>query len=473
MCGVVIQGYRGDNGVFKTKEFLHELDVRAQTIEFSGVGAHHQNGVAERAIRTVVESARMMMLHVAIHWPEQSDLRLWPFALSYAVFLYNRMPSRDSGLAPIEVFCGTKLDPRVLRNARVWGCPAYVLNPSLQDGKKIPKWQPRSRRGQFLGFSDQHSSTIGLIRNLQTGAILPQFHVVYDDFFNTIPSDGQNRNDATDIAIWEDLVRTSSDRYVPDWDDATYQAPPLTEEWLDEEERVTRREAIARRADRRHILPQIPLGPIVRERNNNDNNNINDTDTNDNETVLDDGAQLGHDNDNNDNDNDDNIDNNEEDADSVHNEGGDDHAEPATQPTRRTNPPRTRRGVNSRYHGNEWINLCEALDETDVYLAGLDWTATTHDTRLYKQLCLIMQEDEDGLLDEYHPLSLLLAKASSVDTPTLREAMAGDDREQFVDAMKREIDSLVEKGAFITVARGLAVRNGAKILGSMWALKRK
>jgi hypothetical protein len=83
-----------------------------------------------------------------------------------------------------------------------------------------------------------------------------------------------------------------------------------------------------------------------------------------------------------------------------------------------------------------------------------------------------MQEDEDGLLDEFHPLSLL-AKANAIDTPTLCEAMAGDDREQFVDAMKREIDSLVEKGAFVTVARGLAAKNGAKVLGSMWALKRK
>ena len=248
-CGVTIQNYRGDNGVFKSEEFLKELEVRAQSIKFSGVGAHHQNGVAERAIRTVVESARTMMLHVAIHWPEQSDLCLWPFALSYAVFLYNHMPARDSGWAPIEIFCGAKLDPRILRNARVWGCPAYVLDPTLQDGLKLPKWQPRSRRGQFLGFSDQHSSTIGLIRNLQTGFVSPQFHVVYDDFFHTIPHDGHNLEETPDI--WNELLQTSTERYTPDWDEADFEVPALDIAWLSPEEQLARREADARREIRR------------------------------------------------------------------------------------------------------------------------------------------------------------------------------------------------------------------------------
>jgi hypothetical protein len=57
-CGVAIQNYRGDNGVYKTMEFRKDLADRKQTIQFSGVGAHHQNGIAERVIRTISESAR-------------------------------------------------------------------------------------------------------------------------------------------------------------------------------------------------------------------------------------------------------------------------------------------------------------------------------------------------------------------------------------------------------------------------------
>jgi hypothetical protein len=34
-----------------------------------------------------------------------------------------------------------------------------------------------------------HASTVGLVRNLQTGSITPQFHMVYDAFFETVHSD--------------------------------------------------------------------------------------------------------------------------------------------------------------------------------------------------------------------------------------------------------------------------------------------
>eukprot|EP00957_Ditylum_brightwellii_P134711 10270094-Ditylum_brightwellii.AAC.2 len=53
----------------------------------SGVGAHHQNAVSERSIGTVVPSARTMLLHVTIYWPEVSDIMLWPFALQYVIDL--------------------------------------------------------------------------------------------------------------------------------------------------------------------------------------------------------------------------------------------------------------------------------------------------------------------------------------------------------------------------------------------------
>ena len=85
-----------------------------------------------------------------------------------------------------------------LQTCKVWGCPAYVLDPRIQDGKKLPKWQPKSRRGQFLGRSRRHASNIGLIRNLRTGSKTTQFHVVYDNHFTTIPSEGRlNDNSLT------------------------------------------------------------------------------------------------------------------------------------------------------------------------------------------------------------------------------------------------------------------------------------
>jgi len=68
-----------------------------------------------------------------------------------------------------------------------------VLDPTLQDGKKLPRRSP-SRLGRFLGWSDKHSSTVGLIRNCKTNAVTAQFHMVYDDHFSTTSSNLNHDN---------------------------------------------------------------------------------------------------------------------------------------------------------------------------------------------------------------------------------------------------------------------------------------
>ena len=78
---------------------------------------------------------------------------------------------------PIELFSGVKLpsfDP--LLHAHVLGCPVFVLDPRLLDGKKLPKWTPRVWRGPFLGNIPQHSTLVGRILNMSTGSVTPQFH---------------------------------------------------------------------------------------------------------------------------------------------------------------------------------------------------------------------------------------------------------------------------------------------------------
>lgn len=145
---VKICAYRADNVPFAGKEFTADLEMKGQTITYSGTGAHFQNGVAERAIQTVTHWARAMLLHAVIHWPDQADLGLWPFALEYVVYLWNNMPNKESLLAPVELFASSKFDSYDhLHQTHVWGCPVYVLDPKLQDGKKLPKWSPHCRRG--------------------------------------------------------------------------------------------------------------------------------------------------------------------------------------------------------------------------------------------------------------------------------------------------------------------------------------
>ena len=70
----------------------------------------------------------------------------------------------------------------------MFGRPVYVLEPSFQDGKKIPKWHSRVRQGMFVGFSPLHSSLVLLVLNCTTGKISPQYHVIFDDKFETVAS---------------------------------------------------------------------------------------------------------------------------------------------------------------------------------------------------------------------------------------------------------------------------------------------
>ena len=76
-----------------------------------------------------------------------------------------------------------------LSNFHVWGCPSYVLEPKLQNpGLKITKWDPRSQRGVNMGFIKMHSTQVGLVLNLLTVSISPQYHVLFDDMFYALMS---------------------------------------------------------------------------------------------------------------------------------------------------------------------------------------------------------------------------------------------------------------------------------------------
>ena len=86
--------------------------------------------------------ARTFILHVAMRWSERGveNIALWDFAVKHAAWLYNRMPNRYFGLTPMELLTNIKADHRDLLRAHVWGCPCYVLDRKIQDGKKLPKF---------------------------------------------------------------------------------------------------------------------------------------------------------------------------------------------------------------------------------------------------------------------------------------------------------------------------------------------
>jgi len=229
-AGVTITSYHTDNGIYRSSEFLKELHTKGQGIKMSGVSTQFQNGAAENAIKNTVARARTMMLHAAIRWPEVKDQSLWPYALTHAAYLHNQTPNQQSGLSPVELWTKTKSTNMPLQNLHVWGSPVYVLDPTLRDGSKLPKWNPRSRRGQYVGQSPLHASSVGLILNLQTGNVTPQYHVVHDNFFETVYADGTEPPPE-----WAELVTLSRSMSALE-DDDDY-VPELKDEWLTPEER--------------------------------------------------------------------------------------------------------------------------------------------------------------------------------------------------------------------------------------------
>ena len=91
---------------------MEELLKKQQNIRFSGAGASHQNKAAERAVKTVVIMVRTMLMHAALRCLEDIlSTDLWPMAIGYAVWVYNRTPDMQSGLSAIEIWSKSRFEP--------------------------------------------------------------------------------------------------------------------------------------------------------------------------------------------------------------------------------------------------------------------------------------------------------------------------------------------------------------------------
>jgi hypothetical protein len=214
--GIKVKAYRADNGIMAKREYMASIELNQQTISLSGVNHHSQNGIAERNIRTVSDRARTMLLHAIEKWPDAITLDLWPFALKMAVDIHNATPGQ-SGLSPEEIFTRQKARQDRLVDFHTFGCLVFVLDPKLQQGHKLPKWQPRSRQAIYLGHSPRHAQTVPIVL---------QYHVVFDDTFSTTTASTTNTLPET----WSELFSHSRlDCFEGEGDNTV--RPSLASEW--------------------------------------------------------------------------------------------------------------------------------------------------------------------------------------------------------------------------------------------------
>jgi len=470
--GIKLKKFRADNAPFRAAEFKEDLELKEQDIDYSGVGAHFQNGVAERALQTVTMWARSAMLHQALHWPSEFSPDLWPFALEHAVHIWNHLPSHHGRLAPIELFTGVKLpEYKAISQARVWGCPVYVLDPKIQDGKKLPKWRARSRVGMYLGASLDHSSTVGRILNLRTGAISPQYHVVYDELFSSVETYAMN-NEKFDPATWNALVQTGLERQIDYEDIAVEGEQPqvpfqeMFEDFIagrhqegDNDDASESDDGSAEDPPLASTTPPIETPPSSTE----------------GVTIETPGSEA---------------------PDST--EGASETEDPypyskdkgRRRSTRKKLPPDrwapehlaqlTLADMKARAQQRLYLaggcdyKKLRCRDLQAEHLQGLDWSKAvnllrSHDAK--KVLTLLdsfRNPDNPELLEDWTPMALA-AKASDEDTPNWSQAMNGPNREGFWDACKTEVNTLEGMDTWDVVDR----ESWMNVLPSTWAFKVK
>ena len=115
-----IRRFRCDNGTGEYNNHLFKDFLSMNGISFEPLALYtqNQNGVSERAIRTVVEKARSMLLNAKL------SKGFWEEAVQTAVYLKNRSPTKAlDSITPYQAWTGQI--PK-LGHLRPFGCVVHT-----------------------------------------------------------------------------------------------------------------------------------------------------------------------------------------------------------------------------------------------------------------------------------------------------------------------------------------------------------
>jgi len=140
--GKQVKRLRTDGGgEYTSKNFAEYLKSEGILTETTTPYTPQSNGVVERANRTIMERVRCMLDDAG------RSKKYWAFAVSVAVYLKNRTPTRSVvGKTLYEAWHGRKPS---LKHLRVFGCLAFVHVPK----EKRKKLDYRATPGIFVGYS--------------------------------------------------------------------------------------------------------------------------------------------------------------------------------------------------------------------------------------------------------------------------------------------------------------------------------
>ena len=224
--------FRSDNGSeYTSMEFNSWLSTQGIVHETSTADAQWQNGLAERAHRTIMEMALSMLQHSGM------ARRWWAEAANTAVTLINSLPDSSNAVKPpIEAMTGHKPD---LSKAKVFGCKCFLLVRKPDSRNKLA---PKATACVFLGYSNAKKAykLYDMDRQKITHGVHVTFHET--EFFSDRPEldtsileDTDDEDNLPPLTATPPDVQSSSKtplRANPDanWNPATshFRTPPST-----------------------------------------------------------------------------------------------------------------------------------------------------------------------------------------------------------------------------------------------------
>lgn len=142
--GKSVKVIQSDNGrEYVNTEFDNYLKQKGISRRLTVPHNPEQNGTAERKNRTLLDTARCMLMDAEL------PNHFWAEAVNTANYVRNRMPARSlDGKTPFEAWTGNVPD---ISNLRIFGSKVYYLDRNPERSKL----DQRGHEGVFLGYSDE------------------------------------------------------------------------------------------------------------------------------------------------------------------------------------------------------------------------------------------------------------------------------------------------------------------------------
>ena len=183
-CGRKLKNFRTDNGgEYTSTEFTKYLKEEGVHHELTIPKTPQQNGVAERLNRTLVETVRSMLSDFKL------PKRFWAEALSTAVYLRNRSPTRAvQKMTPFEAWTKEKPD---VGHLKVFGslCYSHIAKDERQ------KLDVKARECVMLGYGTETKAY--RLYDLQRKRVFFSRDVVFNETINGIEKESSSDNSVT------------------------------------------------------------------------------------------------------------------------------------------------------------------------------------------------------------------------------------------------------------------------------------